>query len=250
MSAEAPAAYTSHPADDARVAVIAALGVEMACLRRVRRSPRLSLLQCGPGAARAARAAEAAVRGGADALLSWGTAGGLEPDAAPGAVALPHTVVTGDGRRFDVDVLWREALAAALDGRFPVIDRPLLAAEEVLETPAAKAAAARAHGASSADMESGAVAAVAADSGVAFVAVRAVADGFGDPLPAGIEHWVDGGGRARIAPVAAAALSPTRWRALWRLARRYRAARRTLDGVAAALAPDGFLLERRERLTS
>jgi len=242
MSVDAGGALAPSRGGQAHVAVIVALGVELQSFRdpKLRWAPSMSLRQCGPGGARAAAAAQAAVAQGAKALVSWGIAGGLAPDAAPGTLLLPKVVVTPDGARFRADEAWHSRLAGALGRQFSVLDRPLLAGGDVLRTPARKAEAAAAHGAAGVDLESGSVAAAAARAGVPFVVVRAIADAATDTLPAGIEDWIDGDGNPRFAAVAGAALKPQYWPALWMLAQRYRTARRTLDAAALALVPEAF----------
>src|SRR5690606_23471211 len=84
-----------------KVAVVVALEVERRCFGG--RGDGLMIRVSGPGAERAAAAAEASIAAGAAALVSFGLAGGLAPDAAPGRLMLPHTVLVPDGRRFDVD---------------------------------------------------------------------------------------------------------------------------------------------------
>src|SRR5262249_25389759 len=100
----------------------------------------------------------------------------------------------------------------------------------------AEKAKAAAKGAGAADMESAAIAAVAARAGARFVALRVVVDGAGDELPADIERWVDERGERRIVAALSAALHPTHWRSLWMLAHRYRAARHTLARLAPIVA--------------
>ena len=109
-----------------------------------------------------------------------------------------------------------------------------------LATPAAKSAAARAHSAIAADMESAAIARAAARGRARFVALRVVVDALNDSLPRDVESWIDERGERRIATVLGAALRPSQWRLLWILGLRYRVARRVLDRVAALLAAQQF----------
>lgn len=235
MLAEAGRSRSSNA--EARVAVIVALGVERGCVGQV--GARTLLTQSGPGAVRAAAAAERMLAAGAGALVSFGLAGGLAADVAPGRLLLPRRVFTAE-RRFDIDGGWHARLATVLT-ELGFDDRPLLAADEVLSTPAAKHAAA-ALGAAGVDLESGAIAAAAMAASVPFAVVRAVADGPSDRLPPGVATWVDANGEARLGPVLAAALRPGRWPSLTLLGRRYRAARRTLEEAARRLAPADFML--------
>lgn len=222
------------------VAVIAALEVERRCFRG---GASVSAVRVsGPGEANAAAAAAAAIEAGAGGLISFGLCGGLAPDVASGCLVLPNSILMSDGRRISVDQRWRARIAAAVEDDFMTDGRPLLAAAEIIDTPATKARAA-ASGAAAVDLESGAIAAAAAKAGLPFVAVRAVADAAGDALPAGIATWVDAKGRSRAAPFIGAALKPINWPALVTLVRRWGTARRTLERVAQRLSERAFLIE-------
>src|SRR5215467_3825808 len=90
----------------ATCAVIVALGVERAALRsRAERDPPLGVIQSGPGPERAASAATAALASGASGLMSFGLAGALRAELAPGAVLLPRRVRSAAGA-FDADPQW------------------------------------------------------------------------------------------------------------------------------------------------
>ncbi|HEX6996608.1 MAG TPA: purine phosphorylase [Gammaproteobacteria bacterium] len=230
----------------ARVVAVAALSFESGALRKPLRSPAVELVvaQSGPGAAKAAAAARAAVADGATALVSWGVAGGLDAALAPGTVLAPAGVLHGD-RWLDADAAWRAALVAALEPRFAVHEGALLATDAVLRSPEEKSLAAARCGAVAADMESGGVAAVAAEAGLPFVALRVVLDALADELPADAERWIDQQGNRRLTPALDAALRPARWAGLFALARRYRTAAGVLDRLARVLLPVGFLFSPR-----
>lgn len=225
----------------ATFAVIVALGVERAALRAlVDRDPPLGVIQSGPGPERAASAATAALASGAGGLLSFGLAGALRAELEPGAVLLPRRVRSAAGDSFDADPEWHAKLAAAVRalGLAPALD-DLLSVPSAITRVADKVAAA-ANGAAAADMESAAIAAVAARAGARFVALRVVVDAAADELPADVERWIDERGERRIGPALSAALHPNQWRGLWTLAQRYRAARRTLARLAPIVAAARF----------
>jgi len=225
----------------ATFAVIVALGVERAALRaHVERDPPLGVIQSGPGPARAASAATAALASGASGLLSFGLAGALRAELEPGAVLLPRRVRSTAGASFDVDSEWHAQIDAAARhlGLAPALG-DLLSVPAAITTAAEKARAA-ANGAAAADMESAAIAAVAARAGARFVALRVVVDAAGDELPADIERWIDERGERRIGAALSAALNPKQWRGLWMLAQRYRAARRTLVRLAPIVSGGRF----------
>ena len=225
----------------ATVAVIVALSIERASLQKTLSAAQvpLGLLQSGPGPERAARAATAALASGAHALVSWGFAGGLAADLAPGAVVLPRCVRAADGSKFDADPAWHAALVRALRADLAPRLEDLVSVTAALTTPEQKKAAG-ASGAIAVDMESAAIAAVAARARAPFVALRVIVDAADDSLPGDAERWIDERGERRLLPAFAAAFQPAQWRELWTLARRYRVACGTFDRLAALVAPAGF----------
>lgn len=244
MSAEGSDIPQPDSARGERLAVVMALGIEKLSLQAAVDSMRpagpVQLVQCGPGAACAERAARAAVASGATALISWGLAGGLEPGLEPGDVVLPKRIVAARGLQLEVDEPWSARLAERLQAEFDVHRGDLLAAEQVLETPRAKARAAVETGCVAVDMESGAVASVAADAGIPVLVVRVIADCILDTLPPGIAGWVTPEGERRLAPVLNAIFTPSQWGDLARLAHRHRVADRTLDRLASRLVATAF----------
>lgn len=231
-------AVAEAPTGISRIAVVHALGVERAGLDGA--DAQLRVYQSGPGPARAARAAEAAVAAGAGALVSWGLAGGLEPELAPGAVVIPERIVTERGGGHATDRAWQRALVAALEPDFCVHGGALLSVDHVLASPREKARAALATGTVAVDLESAAIAAVAARAELPFAAVRVVVDGVADTLPARIESWVAESGEQRLSAVVRSALKPRSWSTLIRLAQRYRVAHGVLEAIAEQLLARGF----------
>jgi adenosylhomocysteine nucleosidase len=193
----------------------------------------------GMGCAAAALAARRLVEAGASALVSWGMAGGLDPDLGAGAICLPVEVVAPDGMRFATASSWRETLAASIASYRPVASGFLLTSLHPIAGVAAKAAIRHQTGAVAVDMESSAVAEVAAASHVPFVAVRVIVDTALDGIPASVTAAGESG-QVRIARLLVGlARSPGEIVPLIRLARRYRAAMGSLRTVAryGRLAP-------------
>ncbi len=196
----------------------------------------------GVGSPSAAIAANALLDAGARALVSWGMAGGLDPQLAAGTVCLPSVVMSPDGASFSTDTHWRELLRAAIAGRRPVVQGKLLTCPEALASAHGKAAAFQETGALAVDMESTAVAGVAASRGIPFIAVRVVVDTASDSLPSSVVR-ASTAGQVNLARLIRGLLaSPWELSALLRLAVRYRAARLALQTVAQSggLAPLDF----------
>jgi len=217
-----------------RIAIIAALELEAKIPKQVCGAQCPIVYVSGPGSERARLIAERAVADGAEAILSWGLAGGLSELALTGTVVLPETVIS-DAGQWTTDSVWRERLAAALADHFSLIDQPLFSAKHVLTTPQEKSATARASGASTVDMESAAIANVASDNGIAFVALRVVADGAYDELPDNVETLVTADGRTRFRGLLGMLTSLHRFRLLLALARHSQAARRQLVAIMREL---------------
>jgi adenosylhomocysteine nucleosidase len=188
----------------------------------------------GIGCPAAGAAARALVAAQVSALMTFGLAGALDPALAAGTVILPGELISRDGARFVTCKAWRERVAASLG--FAVSTATLLTSARAIETPAEKAAAFRDTGAAAVDMESAAVAEVAAAHGLPFIAVRVIVDTAGDTLPPAVVA-ASRAGRVEIGRlIAAVVAAPREIAELLRLARRYRMAMRSLRVVGAHLA--------------
>lgn len=196
----------------------------------------------GVGCAAAAAAARTLIEAGANALVSWGMAGGLDPKLSSGTICLPLCVVSEDGVGYFTDHHWREILSAAIAQRRAIVGGNMLTSAVSLDNAAAKAAAFRRTGAVAVDMESSAVAQIAALHAMPFVAIRVIVDTSADELPEAALAAVESG-KMRLRPMFLALIRRPRDIApMMRLASRYRAARQALVDVArtGVLAPLSF----------
>lgn len=156
-----------------------------------------AVLLAGVGAGRAAKAARSLVRDDATALASWGVAGALDPGIRSGTVVVPTLVADGDGVEYPVEAAWRTRIEHRLGSDLPVVGGRLAQASRVLATPGEKALAREATRAAAVDLESASIAAVAREANLPFVAIRAIADEAGEPLPESVTHAYDASGRIR-----------------------------------------------------
>jgi adenosylhomocysteine nucleosidase len=148
----------------------------------------------GGGASGAGAAARQLVANGVVGLVSFGLAGGLAPGVAAGTMIVPVTVVGVAGERWVAD--------AALSARLGLPAGALLAADEIIASRAGKHRAWQSSGAIAADIESGAVARVAAEHGLPFAVLRAVCDPAERDLPPAAITALDAAGRIQALALA------------------------------------------------
>lgn len=126
-----------------------------------------------PAGAKAA--AYALVEQGAEALLSFGLAGGLQPGLRPGTILVPSNIVTATGH-YGCD----PALLAFLGGATP---QALWAGNAIAATTLEKAQLYQRYQTAAIDLESGSVAEVATQHALPFAVLRAVTDPAERTLP-------------------------------------------------------------------
>ncbi len=174
---------------------------------------------------------------GATALLSWGVAGALVEPLEAGDLVVPERVASGDAC-VDVDPEWRRQMMRRLEtAGLHVRGGALWCHPRIVAAPAHKAQLAREHGVAIVDMESAAVARVANQAGVPFMAVKAVCDSVGQRFPDVLARMIRADGSRSPRGVAEAIFEgPRTWHTLLRLRRHYRMACDSLQQVAGVLA--------------
>jgi len=167
-------------------------------------------------------------------LISFGVAGGLRSDLAPGTCIVASEVIDGDSR-FSADDDWSQKLLQ----RVPRSLHGIVAGSAgPVATSAAKSALHRATGAVAVDMESHIVARVAADRRLPMAALRVICDPAARALPDMAFRSVRPDGTADImALLRSLARKPHQVAALIRVALDARTARATLQQCGQALAP-------------
>jgi len=194
---------------------------------------------CGVGAAGARQSALRLVDLGVDALASWGMAAGLDPQLIPGAVVIPARVIKSRAHGYTPNVSWRQRLLDRLDRAVTICGDPLADTPTILDTRDAKAAIFECTGAAAADMESAAVAQVAAESELPFLVVRVVLDAAAVSLPGSLGRLIDDAGRVRVPRLMIrAVLDPRDWPRWPGLLLYLLAARHAMRTVWSLAAPD------------
>ncbi|WP_179402827.1 phosphorylase [Burkholderia guangdongensis] len=186
---------------------------------------------------------EASARGCAG-IVSFGTAGGLAPDLAPGALVIADAI-DGPFGRVETDAGWSARLVAALRDTpvWPRVTRGVMAAVGAPVVGAReKGALYRAKGALAVDMESHIAGAFAAARGVPFVVCRAIVDPVWRTLPRAATAGLRDDGTTAILPILRElARQPSQLGALLQVAGDARAARTTLIQARHAFERAGAL---------
>lgn len=205
----------------AEVGILCGLMAEAEALGPWRHHPTVTVAVSGARADVAEAKARILTAEGARLLLSWGVAGGLSPALEPGSLLIGSEVIEEGGARFPLVVppdRW---------------GRPLLGGQRIITSPGEKARLHAETHADSIDLESLAVARIAAEAGIPALAIRAVADPAGRCVPAYLLNAISPEGRPRHGRVLAGLmLSPQSAPDLWRLRGEARRALRTLRGFA------------------
>ena len=192
----------------ARPGVITGLVGELDCLAVFAAADRPPAHCAGIGAGAAREASRALIAEGCTALLSLGTAGGLDPALNAGAVVIADRIVAADGRSFATSRPWRKALVESVtEAGGTVSVAPIAGSDEMVTSVEAKQDLRRRTGSVAVDMESVGVAEVAAEAGLPFLALRAVADTAGRSVPAWVLRGVGADGVLRPLAVATGLLA-------------------------------------------
>jgi adenosylhomocysteine nucleosidase len=180
----------------------------------------------------AAQVVRRLIEAGATGIVSFGLAGGLDPNLPAGSLIVADSV-TAYGRVWQTDPYLNARLGGSTGHLCLGLDR-------VVASKGEKQRLSRETGACLVDMESGAVAAVAAALGVPFAVLRAICDPAGRSLPPAAMVALDTVGRLSAARIAMSVMArPGQLGELFGLARDAASARRALRARAMQMAPSG-----------
>jgi len=199
----------------------------------------------GMGRDRAEAATKRLLDRGAKAVVSWGIAGGLDPDLEPGTVVVPECVIDADRGQWHADSGWRDRLLAEIGDLVPISRGQMFHADEVVASPERKHHLHERWNVAAVDMESAGIARVAQGAGAAFLVIRVVGDVADQVLPKAVTKLSDEHGRLRAGAVAGLVFRPRLWSTLLALGRANVAAGQSMRRVWAAAGPDLALVEDR-----
>lgn len=137
----------------------------------------------GAGSDNARLSGELLLSKGATALISWGCAAATDENLRPGDLLLPDGFVAEDGSQHPADVEWQQAVYQNTTNHCQIQTGKMLGVDRLVTSPLEKKALARKHHVIALDMESAALAKLAQQRHVPFIAVRAIVDPADMELP-------------------------------------------------------------------
>jgi adenosylhomocysteine nucleosidase len=152
------------------VTVVAITGLRAEA--RLARGAGFAVICAGGNPARTAAALDKAIAEGVEGLISFGIAGGLDPQLRSGTLVAASAVIQADGTRHATDEAWRRALSADVG----TVTGDIYGGEAIVATTAEKAALHARTGALAVDLESLVVARAAQHAKLPFIVLRAIAD--------------------------------------------------------------------------
>ncbi len=225
-----------------QLGIVTGLVSETDCLKDIGRAGLLAICCAGADSGRARAHARELAEAGCVALASFGLAGGLDLALRSGEVILADRVA-GNGVTIQVDGAWHARARSLLRGEAGLTVGLLTGADAMVGTPEEKRRLHEKTGAIAVDMESPAVAAMARQFDLPFLAIRVVADTANHRVPAWLSGVIDEVGALKAGAFCAGLLKrPGDLADIARLAGANRRALASLRRVAALLGPGlGFL---------
>lgn len=230
----------------AKIGIICGLPVEARCLvkqslpigRTLHLNAGFLVHTAGMGPERAKIAAGNLIKEGVKGLISWGTAGGLSPNVFPGDLLLPQLVINLEKEAYCIDENWRIKFHDHFNN-LVVHSGTLLQVNQIITSTEHKRLLFETSQALAVDMESAAIAAVAQDKKIPFLAIRTIVDDANFHFPQWLHHSLNAHGRLQLGALGhKLVLQPSRVKDLVRLAQSFANAKATLNKVATLFATE------------
>lgn len=145
----------------------------------------------GMGRVRAEHAAQSLFKGGCRILASWGTVGALDPYLKPGTLFLPHKIYSEEGETYVTDKVLRDRLNRLCAPEVKVMGGDLLTVDRIVTAVSEKQDLKDRYAVAAIDMEASAVARVAANCNIPFLAIKAPVDLPDQHLPIWVTRSLD-----------------------------------------------------------
>ena len=197
---------------------------------------KLLVAYSGAGSVNAQAAAELLVAEGATRLISWGCAAALSESLRPGDLILPDKLIDAGNTEIAVNADWHSHTNNSLVTFVDVHTGCLAESKSIVSSSKNKKQLQSITGAVALDMESIAIARVAKQHTIAFLAIRAIADPVNMELPQAINYSLNAQGDVVLGKLLLFLfLHPAELPGLIKLGLHFNAAKKTLKLVARHL---------------
>ena len=194
------------------------------------------LAYSGAGANNARVASELLIAKGATQLISWGCAAALSETLKPGDLVLADTLTDTEDTQFGIHPDWHSYAKNLLSATLEIHVGSLAECHSIVANGKDKKHLHTQTGAVALDMESIAIAKVARQHKLPFLAIRAIADPVNMDLPKAINYSLNNEGDIVLGKLLLfVALHPTELPGLIKLGLHFNAAKNTLKSVAKQL---------------
>jgi adenosylhomocysteine nucleosidase len=196
-------------------------------------SDAIAVAYSGAGAGNASTAAQLLITQGATRLISWGCAAALSDHLKPGDLVLPDSLIDVDGAQIKPHADWHKHTQDLLTKAIKVHTGSLTESHSIVESSQDKKNLYLQTGAIALDMESIAIAKIARQHDLPFIAIRAIADPATMDLPRAIKYSLNEFGDIDLTKLLAfIAMHPFEIPGLIKLGLHFQAAKNTLKWVA------------------
>lgn len=197
---------------------------------------KLLVAYSGAGPQNAWMASELLVSKGATQLISWGCAAALSASLKPGDLSLADKLIGDDDAEIMIDADWHRYSKDLLSQFVPVHSGCLTESKNIVASSKDKKQLQAITGAVALDMESIAIAKVAKQHALPFLAIRAIVDPAGMSLPGAVVYSVNDKGDVQLGRLLLfLLLHPFELPGLIRLGLYFKSARKTLKKVSKQL---------------
>jgi len=197
---------------------------------------RLLVAYSGAGPTNSTAAAELLVAKGAARLISWGCAAALGASLKPGDLILADKLIDAENNELAINADWHSYVQSILANFVVVTGGCLVESVSIVSTSTDKKQLHSLTGAVALDMESIAIAKVAKQYTLPFLAIRVIVDPVEMNLPLAINHSLNDGGEIVLKKLLAFLfLHPAELPGLIKLGLNFNAAKKTLKSVAKQL---------------
>lgn len=224
-----------------KTGIVTALQAEAACLSKGNPEPGLPfpidedllLVLSGMGNKNVSRAIDLLVAENIKLLLSFGTAGALQPGLSSGDIIIPAHIVNNDGTYLDISSEIRKHVIEQLGNcPAPVHIGDIVSTDEVVATAGDKQALQETTGAIAVDMESALICSAALEQEIPVLVIRVIVDEADASIPAKVLESTDLYGRVQVPRLLINILTqPSLVMNLLKLGSAYGSARRSMQWI-------------------